>query len=156
MDKFNLTGDSLQRYQGRCECPPTPFVYRFKNGVEFRIDNIGVIDHKWLVEQNLEGEIQIKFCITEDEDYQDSDVEDVEHFKVILFPWYTKTGEENVHGEIIPYEDSILNGNITIEKGKVTDLTTNHNDRDYRILENQLLEYVSDYILDHLNDRYEC
>jgi len=151
MDRFIHVDGSHNRRSGRCELAEEPLVIKLPNGIIFRIDQIAVLDHMTFARQYMDtGKVSAKFCIAYDDEL--NNCENIEEWKIILFPWFNKYNEENVHGEIVDYDDSIMNGNIIIERSVVTHSSTNHFDEDYLVIHHKVTEYIENFILKHLEE----
>lgn len=122
-----------------------PFVIEMENGCFFRIDNASVVFHNAMVWQlSHQNSVEIKFCLKDDEEFPGTD--NIEQWELVFFPMYTKNGEEVSHGSIVPYEDSIVNGNIVVENKVVTSFSSNHIDPDYRELQDEITIFAKDFL----------
>ena len=127
-----------------------PLSIKMKNGFFFRVDNVSLAYHKTLLRQLAQdNRVELKFCTKDDEDTPSA--KNIEQWEIVFFPMFLKDKEEVVHGVIVDYEDSAVNGNLVIENGKVTSASSNHCLLGYDEVQNAVVEYAKDYIQEKLD-----
>lgn len=114
-----------------------------EDGMELRIETAEFEERKELARQIEEDQSsEAKYCVTYDDENKNGG-EDVEQFKMIYFPKIDSNGDEINHSTVVPYEDSIANGNIIIVDGKVGYYSSNHRDIEYADYEDRITEFAA-------------
>lgn len=123
-----------------------PFVFQMRNGYWFRIDRATLIYPQTLLRQlHEQGRAEMKFCVRDDEELLGADDDGREQWELVLFPMYRK-GAEIAHGSIVGHQDSILNGNLTVENWRAISPSSNYCDPEYREIQDPLTKFVGEYV----------
>lgn len=121
-----------------------PFEYLMSDGVFFRIDHVTTIYPRTLHRQLSEQKrVEVKFCVRDDEELDGTD--STEQWELVFFPMYRK-GEEIIHDTIVPHDDSVVNGNLVIENGKVVNCSSNYHSLGYEEMQDPVVEFAKKHI----------
>lgn len=124
------------------DCDPFPnfFECSLDNNFKFRINRVLFVYKRTLREQLLnDPRVEVKFCLRDDEETDES--KEAENWEIIVFPAKRK-GREIPHATMVSHFDSCVNGNITVEKGKVTDMSSNHVLPGYEEIQDKVTEFA--------------
>lgn len=98
---------------------------RAHDGSKFYLSGVRVVMPKTIRNKLREGFCEMKFCCELEDDsslYKGVD----ECWKLVLFPMYDRNDDEVIHGTIVPYEESAINGNFLICGNDAAGETSNH------------------------------
>jgi hypothetical protein len=122
--------------------PNESFSYKMRNGINFRIDHICLLQSRTLAKQLRERQcVQVKFCVRDDEEFPGS--ETTEQWEIVFFPMFDKNDNEVVHGTVLDYADSAINGNLFVFNRKIVSSSSNHYSNGYLMLQDPVVEYAS-------------
>ncbi|HWA51611.1 MAG TPA: hypothetical protein VG895_00975 [Patescibacteria group bacterium] len=128
-----------------------------RDGTTLKIDRCMLSDEngydKTLIRQlERNSYVQVKFCVQIDEESDIDPDESIEKWEVVFFPMFDRHGDEVRHGSVVDFEDSIINGNLIVENGFVTDMSSNHLDPEYATFQIPILYFSKVWLQNYINE----